>query len=496
MNVSTRLSLAGTFAAAVVTAIVAVVMTATWNVRGELARNQAASEILNAVSGLRYLTLDYALHHGKRAEAQWQRRHRSLAELLADRRTAFVGRDDEVVSELREANDTVEALFAELVANQADLTGSPGRRGVAEEFDERVSGQIVVRLETMIGDALALSERSRSRVMAAQERAMLTVVTLGTTILLVVGSTIAWVRRSISRPLAALRDGTAIIGGGDLDFRLAINSRDEIGALARAFNAMAERLQSDLAGRQRTQEALERTRADLAHVARVATLGALTASIAHEINQPLGAIVNNANAGLRWLTANNLHEAQASAALVVADGHRASDILARIRAMVRKAPPDKHWFDVNEALRDVLALTASEARKHAVSIDSRLSDDIPRVCADRVQVQQVALNLVVNAIQATADTAASPRCVTVSSRVADETTVHISVRDLGMGIEPEQLDRLFEPFYSTKPDGLGMGLAISRSIVEEHQGRLWATMNIDRGATFHFTLPAAREPRS
>ena len=320
---------------------------------------------------------------------------------------------------------------------------------------------------------------------------MLTVVMLGTTILLVVGSTIAWVRRSISRPLAALRDGTAIIGGGDLDFRLAINSRDEIGALARAFNAMTERLQSDLAGRQRTQEALERTRADLAHVARVATLGALTASIAHEINQPLGAIVNNANAGLRWLTANNLHEAQASAALVVADGHRASDILARIRAMVRKAPPDKHWFDVNEALRDVLALTASEARKHGVSIDSRLSDDIPRVCGDRVQVQQVALNLVVNAIQATADTAASPRRVTVSSRVADETTVHISVRDVGMGIEPEQLDRLFEPFYSTKPDGLGMGLAISRSIVEEHQGRLWATMNIDRGATFHFTLPLA-----
>jgi PAS domain S-box-containing protein len=267
--------------------------------------------------------------------------------------------------------------------------------------------------------------------------------------------------------------------------------RDDFGHLVEWVGAIR-----DVTDRRRSEDALNEVRSDLAHVARVATLGEMTASIAHEINQPLGAIVNNANAGLRWLAASNVQEARESVALVVADGHRASEILAHIRAMVRKSPPHKQWVDINDAVGEVLTLAGGRAQKYGVAIESCLSDGIPRVHADRVQMQQVVLNLVINAIEAMSGTVDGLRLVTVDSTRVDETTVRVSVRDRGTGVDLEQLERLFETFYSTKPDGLGMGLAISRAIVKAHHGQLWATANPDRGATFQFTLPIAGDDRS
>lgn len=255
-------------------------------------------------------------------------------------------------------------------------------------------------------------------------------------------------------------------------------------------------ISTDITDRKRSEDALNEVRSDLAHVARVATLGEMTAAIAHEINQPLGAIVNNANAGLRWLAAGKVHEALESGRLVVEDGHRASEILARIRAMVQKSPPHKQWIDINDALSEVLTLVGSQAERHHVSIDSSLSDDMPPVWADRVQVQQVILNLVMNAIEAMADTPDGLRRIAVGSSLVGDTTVHVSVRDHGSGVSPEECDRLFEAFHSTKPNGLGMGLAISRGIVQAHHGRLWASANADRGATFQFTLPVSAGDRS
>jgi len=191
-----------------------------------------------------------------------------------------------------------------------------------------------------------------------------------------------------------------------------------------------------------------------------------------------------------------VHEALESGRLVVEDGHRASEILARIRAMVQKSPPHKQWIDINDALSEVLTLVGSQAERHHVSIDSILSDDMPPVWADRVQVQQVILNLVMNAIEAMADTPDGLRRIAVESRLVGDTTVHVSVRDHGSGVSPEESDRVFEAFHSTKPNGLGMGLAISRGIVQAHHGRLWASANADRGATFQFTLPVSAGDRS
>jgi len=244
-------------------------------------------------------------------------------------------------------------------------------------------------------------------------------------------------------------------------------------------------IHEDITERKIAEDALLKAQAELAHVTRVATLGEMTASISHEINQPLGAVVNNASACLRWLAAQNLEEARQSAMLVVADGHRAGEIIARIRALAKKAPARKDWFDVNETIREVIALARSEVQGNRVSLKTQLGGDLPPILGDRIQFQQVLLNL--------RGVHEGPRELWVGSERVESMDVLITVRDSGAGLDAQSLDRLFEAFYTTKPEGLGMGLAISRSIIEAHGGRLWATANAPHGAVFHFTLPTTGE---
>jgi PAS domain S-box-containing protein len=252
----------------------------------------------------------------------------------------------------------------------------------------------------------------------------------------------------------------------------------------------------DLTERKRAEAALHQAQMELSHVTRVATLGELTGSIAHEINQPLGAVVNNASACLRWLAAQNLEEARQSAARVIADGHRASEIIGRIRALATKTPSRKDWLDINETLREVLALAQSEVQGQRVSLQTRLGGGLPPVWGDRIQVQQVILNLLMNAIEALSGVGEGPRDLGVETDRGTSGDVVITVWDSGSGLDPASLDRVFDAFYTTKPDGLGMGLAVSRSIVESHGGRLWAAGNTPHGAVFRFTLPTGREGRA
>jgi C4-dicarboxylate-specific signal transduction histidine kinase len=249
----------------------------------------------------------------------------------------------------------------------------------------------------------------------------------------------------------------------------------------------------DLTERKRAEAALSQAHIELAHATRVATLGELTASIAHEINQPLGAVVNNASACVRWLAAQNLEEARQSALRVVADGHRAADIIGRIRALAQKTPPHKDWLDLNATIQDVLALARSEVHRHGVVVETHLAKEVPLILGDRVQLQQVLLNLVMNAIEAMRDVGVGPRTLWVSSAPVAATEVVIAVRDSGPGFEPQHLERLFDAFYTTKPGGMGLGLAISRRIIEAHGGRLWATANVPHGAVVQFTVPCGSE---
>jgi PAS domain S-box-containing protein len=249
----------------------------------------------------------------------------------------------------------------------------------------------------------------------------------------------------------------------------------------------------DITERKRAEEALHNAQMEIARMARLTTLGELAASIAHEINQPLGAVVNNASACVRWLASQNLEEARQSALRVIADGHRAGDTITRIRALAKKAPPHKDWLDLNATIRDVLALARSEVQRNGVALETHLAEDVPLILGDRIQLQQVLLNLVMNAIEALSSVSAGPRALWVSSENVASTEVMIAVCDSGPGLEPQSLDRLFEAFYTTKPQGLGLGLAISRRIIEAHGGRLWATANVPQGAVVQFTVPIGNE---
>jgi len=236
-------------------------------------------------------------------------------------------------------------------------------------------------------------------------------------------------------------------------------------------------------------ETLRERQAELTHVTRVMTIGELTASIAHEVNQPLAAIVTNGNACLRWLAGAtpNLSEARQAVERIIKDSYRASEVIARIRSLVKKTPPRSDWVDLNEVIDEVLALAQNEARRHRVLLNRQLRQDLPRVRGDRVQLQQVVLNLIMNGLEAIARSKTGTKELSVSSD-ADNERVIIAVRDSGEGLDSANLERVFDAFYTTKPEGMGMGLAISRTIIESHGGRLWATTNSPKGAVFQFTL--------
>jgi PAS domain S-box-containing protein len=250
----------------------------------------------------------------------------------------------------------------------------------------------------------------------------------------------------------------------------------------------------DVTERTHAEEALQKAQGELAHVTRVMTMGELAASIAHEINQPLAAIAANAEACLNWLarTTPRLEEARESVSAIVRDGNRAGDIIRRIRALTHKAGTQKAPVDLNDAIREVIALAGSEARRHGVTLRTDLADELPPVVGDRIQLQQVILNLVINGVEAMSVVADRPRHLRVGSRRHESDQVLVAVRDSGIGIERQSVDKIFESFYTTKPQGMGMGLAISRSIVENHGGTLRAVCNDGPGMTFELALPATR----
>jgi PAS domain S-box-containing protein len=246
----------------------------------------------------------------------------------------------------------------------------------------------------------------------------------------------------------------------------------------------------DLSEQKRAEEALHKTQTELAHVTRVTTLGEMTASIAHEINQPLTAVIANANASLRWLAAAtpNLDEARGAVSRIVRDGNRAGEVIARIRALVQKTDTEKVRLDINQTVQEVVILMQNEAVRKGVAIRMDLAADVPPVLGDRIQLQQVILNLVMNGIEAMSAVTDRSRELLIRSRQHESDKVLVAVQDSGIGIDQQNLEKIFDAFYTTKSQGMGMGLAISRSIIENHGGRLWAVPNEGRGATFQFTL--------
>jgi signal transduction histidine kinase len=254
----------------------------------------------------------------------------------------------------------------------------------------------------------------------------------------------------------------------------------------------------DITERKRSEAERERLReleADLAHINRVSMMGELAASIAHEVNQPLAGIVSNGSACLRWLDgdAPDVDEAREAVRDIVRDGKRAGEVIARIRTLTKRTGPPREKLDLDQTIREVLALVAEEAKRSSVTIRTLCADDVFPVLGDRVQLQQVMLNLVMNAIEAMSSVSERARQLVITIRNVDADRVQVTVQDSGTGLDPNTLGRIFDAFYTTKPGGMGMGLSISRSILQSHGGRLWATSNDGPGTTLHFTLPSTSQ---
>jgi PAS domain S-box-containing protein len=266
------------------------------------------------------------------------------------------------------------------------------------------------------------------------------------------------------------------------------NPSQEIGEYVGITMDITERKRAD-----EEREKLRQLEADLAHINRVNMMGELAAALAHEIRQPIAASITSANACLRWLARDppDLERARAAAARIEQDGNRAADVINRLRSFYKKGtPPERGIVNLKDIIREMTALLRRETARHSIKIHSELDEDMPNVLADRVQLQQVFMNLMLNAIDAMKDTGGK---LTISSRLTPEGQLIVSIGDTGVGLPAENTERIFDAFHTTKPQGTGMGLAITRSIVEAHGGRVWATANQEAGATFHFTLPAKAE---
>ena len=295
--------------------------------------------------------------------------------------------------------------------------------------------------------------------------------------------------------------------GKDLDYEHRLLMPDgsvkHVHVAAHAVSDQADQLEfigalMDVTAAKRAEEELHKAQTELAHTTRVTTLGELTASIAHEVNQPLAAVVANAVACLRWLDRENpdLGEARRALGWIIKDGNRAGEVIQRVRALANKTDIRKAPLDINDVIEEVMFLFRHEVLSHSVSLRLELASALPPVLGDRVQLQQVMMNLLMNGIQAMSPVTGRRHELRIRSHEHGPDQILVAVEDSGIGIEPENVDRLFSAFFTTKPNGMGIGLSICRSIIEQHDGRIWATRNSGAGSTFQFTLRACREMAS
>jgi len=260
--------------------------------------------------------------------------------------------------------------------------------------------------------------------------------------------------------------------------------------VSRSSSAFFSAIVVDISERKQAEEKLRKAQTELAHVSRLTTMGELAASVVHEVNQPLTGILTNANTSLRWLAAAapNLDEARDAISRIIRDGNRATGVISRLRSLFQKASSVKERLDINEAIEEVVMLTQTEVRRQKVALQTELATDLPPVTGDRVQLQQVVVNLILNGIEAMSVVEGRGRALLIRTQPGEGSEVQVMVRDSGIGFDPQSAERIFDAFHTTKAGGLGMGLSISRSIVESHGGRLWATLNDGPGAAFQFTL--------
>jgi signal transduction histidine kinase len=390
-------------------------------------------------------------------------------------------------SRLDELSELAKKWRSGIAEREIALMAKPETREDARALEGSTAGETATDLIRAKVDEIGGVERDLLvKRVAAQNEAFATAYTMtilgGAATLIIATLMGVLLTRGIAVPISRMSDAMTTLAKGDTTVEVPrVNRSDEIGAMAVAVqffkDSMIER---------------ERAQAELAHVNRVTTMGQLTASIAHEVNQPVAAIVTNADAALRWLGAQppDLEEARKALGDIIVDGNRAGDLMHRIGTLInKKVPTRNNRLDINETILEVIALTRGEVLRNGVSLQTLLAKDLPLIQGDRVQLQQVMLNLIVNAVQAMNGVSEHSRELLIGSGKDASTGVLVTVRDSGPGLNPESFDHLFDAFYTTKSGGMGMGLSICRSIIEAHGGQVWATANVPQGAIFQFTLP-------
>jgi len=311
--------------------------------------------------------------------------------------------------------------------------------------------------------------------------------------------------RSVTKPIIALKNAAVEIGKGMLDTKITVQSNDEIGQLSISFKKMAQGLKNtttsidnlsrEITEREQAEEKAQKRQAELFHMSRLSTIGEMATGLAHELNQPLCAAMNYANACLHTVRGGNANTDKLieNMEAVTKQTKRAGEIVNRIKDFVRKRQSHQSTVDVNELVKGLFDFIHTDIRKNKVKLDLALAEELPLLLADSVQIEQVLLNLVLNAIEAMADVEMEKRQLTIQTQMGDDHCVEVAVSDTGKAVSAENIEKMFDSFYTTKPDGMGIGLSISQSIIDAHKGKLWANVNPDCGMTFRFTLPVVRQ---
>jgi signal transduction histidine kinase len=486
MKISTRLSLAGLFSVGVVAVIGTMLLFATQQVRRELTKNETAGEIFNAVNAVRYLTLEYVLRHEDRVQTQWQLKHASLSKLLAST-TEFTGSQDQVImDELRHTHASIGSLFPQLITSHRERQSTNGKGAVLEELESRLTGQITNKTQAMLANALSLARQSRAGVLEAQQRVSVAVMAFGGIVVCVIVSTLFLTLRSVTRPLAKLREGTAVVGAGNLDFQLGVTTRDEIGELARAFDQMTEKLKTTTVLRDELeQRVIERT-AQLEAANK--ELEAFSYSISHDLRAPLRAIHGFSRILLEEHAPHLADEAQRYLHLVRDNAQRMGQLIDDLLAFARlsRQPLKCQRVVCADLVRQVLEDLSGEHAGRRVDI---AVGDLPLCQADPALLKQVLVNLCMNALKFTRQREVA--VIEIGCCEASGECVYF-VKDNGIGFDMQYVGKLFGVFQrlhrANEYDGTGVGLAIVQRIISRHGGRVWAEAAVNQGATFYFTL--------
>ena len=509
MKISTRLKLAGLVSAVVVVAIGFVLLSATQQLTRELDDEEAAVEVLKAVTSVRYLTLEYVLRHEERTVAQWRLRHASLSKLLSST-SEFSSPEEQALKDgLGRAHENIKILFDQLVANQHERSTGRENGAVLEELEARLAGQILNKVQAMISDVVSLSERSRAGVRDAQQRTVSAVVMFGGIAVLFVATMFYLILGSVTKPLAKLQDGTAVIGAGNLDFRLDMVTQDEIGELARAFDGMTaklkgttvsrdelvnvnEALRFELVRRQRAEADLERHEEELKRANQALEMSNLDLKrfayvASHDLQTPLRSIsgfvqlIRSEYAGRLDAQADDWIQRTVHATQILQTSIQ--DLLAYSRVDAEPLPFEQVSF--RAIFDDAVLLLGAPIEDSGARVTC---GELPMLMGDRSQLTQLMQNLIGNALKYRGQ---APE-VHVSAQLVGTEWV-FSVRDNGIGIEPRYHERIFEIFQrlhnQQQYPGSGIGLAVCRRVVHRHGGRIWVESEPGSGSIFYFTIP-------